>query len=572
MSNHELPGYPSIDRPWLKYYRQEVIVSSLPDGSIYDELLASCKDTPDAPALNYYGKETTYGELLKNIMLAAKAFSALGVKAGDIVTLFSLNTPETIYCIYALNYLGAVPNLEYVTLSEKEAADNLMQTGSRYVLILDVLLKKFGALCNTCSVDKIIVLPVHGLTSKAVEIRQKLRRAGQKLVLYRDFLKSGRNTEAAKHTHIKNELAVIVHSGGTTGVPKGVMLSNEALNSIAWQYANFDAEYKRGDTFMHSIPPFHAFGLGTGINMPLQLGFELILIPSFDEKTIVDFYVKYRPTHLLVGPSHIHGIITSRKAARLNLSHIKTFALGGAALTSALAAASDSFLDMHGAKCKTCVGYGMSELASTVCTGTNSLHIKPGSVGIPFCKANVKVLGEDSGSELGYCQPGELCFSSPGLMLGYYNNDSATNSAIFTDDHGTRWLHTGDIGYVDTDGFVFVTGRAKRIYAARSEKGGMFFKLYPDYITSVISEIEHVNDCAVVCISDPDCKYIPAAFIVGDGTPHVQIREHILRCCAVRMASHNIPKKLIFVDKLPVTPAGKVDYRALERMAADERQ
>lgn len=323
---------------------------------------------------------------------------------------------------------------------------------------------------------------------------------------------------------------------------------------------------------MHSIPPFHAFGLGTGINMPLQLGFELILIPSFDEKTIVDFYVKYRPTHLLVGPSHIQGIITSRKAARLNLSHIKTFALGGAALTSALAAASDSFLDMHGAKCKTCVGYGMSELASTVCTGTNSLHIKPGSVGIPFCKANVKVLGEDSGSELGYCQPGELCFSSPGLMLGYYNNDSATNSAIFTDDHGTRWLHTGDIGYVDTDGFVFVTGRAKRIYAARSEKGGMFFKLYPDYITSVISEIEHVNDCAVVCISDPDCKYIPAAFIVGDGTPHVQIREHILRCCAARMASHNIPKKLIFMDKLPVTPAGKVDYRALERMAADERQ
>ena len=258
MINHELPGYPSIDRPWLKYYRQEVIVSSLPDGSIYDELLASCKDTPDAPALNYYGKKTTYGDLLKNIMLAAKAFSALGVKAGDIVTLFSLNTPETIYCIYALNYLGAVPNLEYVTLSEKEAADTLMQTGSRYVLILDVLLKKFSALCNTCSVDKIIVLPVHGLTSKAVEIRQKLRRAGQKLVLYRDFLKSGRNTEAAKHTHIKNELAVIVHSGGTTGVPKGVMLSNEALNSIAWQYANFDAEYKRGDTFMHSIPPFHA--------------------------------------------------------------------------------------------------------------------------------------------------------------------------------------------------------------------------------------------------------------------------------------------------------------------------
>lgn len=100
----------------------------------------------------------------------------------------------------------------------------------------------------------------------------------------------------------------------------------------------------------------------------------------------------------------------------------------------------------------------------------------------------------------------------------------------------------------------------------------MFFKLYPDYIASVISEIEHVNDCAVVCISDPDCKYIPAAFIVGDGTPHVQIREHILRCCAARMASQNIPKKLIFVDKLPVTPAGKVDYRALERMAADERQ
>ena len=254
----------------------------------------------------------------------------------------------------------------------------------------------------------------------------------------------------------------------------------------------------------------------------------------------------------------------------MDLSHIKTFALGGAALTSSLAAASDNFLESHGAKCKTCVGYGMSELASTVCTETNSLRIKPGSVGIPFCKANVKVLCSDSGNELGYGESGELCFSSPGLMLGYYNNEAATDSAIFTDAHGTRWLHSGDIGYVDADGFVFVTGRAKRIYAAQNEKGGMFFKLYPDYIENVISGEEHVKACAVACISDPDYKYIPVAFVVGDGTPHAQLRDGILRRCADQMSSHNSPKKLIFVDKLPVTPAGKTDYRALERMAAED--
>lgn len=560
---------PSSDKPWLKYYSDDAITSPLPLGSMCEELFKSCKDAPDMPALNYYGKITTYGELIKNILLAAKAFSAIGVKAGDIVTIFSLSTPETIYCIYALNYLGAVSNLEYVTLSPREASDSIKHTGSRYVVILDVLLKGFASLSAVSSIEKLIILPMHGLTSNIAALKHRIMNSDSKLILYHDFLKAGKNVDAQRHKHIKNEPAIIVHSGGTTGVPKGVMLSNEALNSIAWQYAHFDLEYKRGETFMHSIPPFHAFGLGTGINMPLQLGFELILIPRFDEKTIIDFFVKYRPVHLLVGPSHIQGIINSRKADGIDLSHVKTFALGGAALTSSLAAASNSFLEDHGAKCKTCVGYGMSELASTVCTETSSLCIKPGSVGIPFCKANVKVLCSDTGCELGYDQDGELCFSSPGLMLGYYNNEAATNSAIFTDEQGTRWLRSGDIGHIDTDGFVFVTGRAKRIYAARSEKGGMFFKLYPDYIASVISEAEHVKDCAVVCISDPDYKYIPVAFVVGDRTPHEQLGAQIRSHCAAHMASHNIPKKLIFLDKLPVTPAGKTDFRALERRAAE---
>lgn len=567
----EKTGYPSIDKPWLKYYRDEIINADLPTCTIYEYLYENNKDTLDNIAINYFDRKITYCELLNNIERCAKALASIGIKKSDVVTIFSTNTPETIYLIYALNYIGAIVDLEYVTISEKEAVKNVSTAKSKAVFVLDLLIPKFHSILQCQCVESVISLP---LSASMPALKRTLYNLKTKktnhdgIIAFSEFACKGQSVSIKKHSHIPNEPAVIVRSGGTTGTPKGVILSNENLNSIAWQYANFDADYQRRDTFMHSIPPFHAFGLGVGINMPLCIGFQLILTVKFDEKSLVELFLRHKPIHFVGGASHINAIIKDSRVDKMDLSHLKTFALGGSALTETQEIFSNEFLDAHHSVCKTCMGYGMSEVSATICTEMNRFYGKVGSVGIPFCKANCKVIDVDSSEELQYNQIGELCFSTPGLMLGYFENEEETRNAIFTDDEHNRWVHTGDIGYVDQDGFVFITGRIKRIYTTQSEKNGTLFKLFPDYVAKVISQNSVVKECAVVCIENPDYKHIAIAFVSLNGNADwhktkMEIEQH----CRNELATYNIPKQFYLVDEIPHTALGKIDYQQLEKLA-----
>ncbi len=565
----KLTGYPSIDKPWLKYYSEEAINAPLPQCTLYDYLWENNKDHLNDVALNYFDRKITYGELFKNIKKAANGLFSIGVREGDIVTVFSVNTPETIYSLYALNLLGAIPNMEYITESGKEAVSAIEKCKSETIIILDALLPRFSCVATCDIVKSIVVLPVCRSmpTVKRVLYHLKAKRNFCiKGIMFDAMIKCGIPCQKAEYQAGKT--AVIVHSGGTTGVPKGVALSNDSLNYIAWIFKNNENDSKRGDTWLCAIPAFHAFGLAMGIIFPLSRGMQLILVVKYNDQELVRLFIKHKPNHIMGSGAHIPSIQENKKIQKMDLSFFKTCGLGGTPLSVSKEKELIDFLAARGSTAKASIGYGMSETSSAISTELNRYYGKPGSCGIILCKSNVKVVEQDGYIEQPYGQTGELLFSGPGVMTEYYQNKEETAHALFVDEFGIKWVRSGDLGYVDEDGFLFITGRVKRIYSTRSEKNGTIYKLFPDYVAKVILQVPNIEDCAVVCIDDPDYKTIAIAYVVVNTAFNLElIKKAIENHVSEVLPSYCVPKRVCFIKSIPLTPIGKIDFQALEHMA-----
>lgn len=567
-------GVPSVDMPWKKYITDNGATNNPPQQTMYRSLVDNNMNNGSQIALNYLGTKISYTELIRNIHAVAKGFTAIGVRAGDIVTIISSNTPETVYCLYALNYIGAVPNMEYATVSEIGAVRSIGDCRSKVVVILDALFSGIAKISNIPEVETIVCLP----TAASMPLMKKIafnftgvRKTDKfpKELAYKNFINKGRAINVDEAPYKKDQLAVIVHSGGTTGTPKGVMLSNDNVVSIGWA-TQHNLEYASShDSSMCFIPMFHAFGLVAGLVSMLSYGWEVILSPKFDEATLYKIFKKCKPNHIMTSGSHVNAMLQDQDIQSMDLSFLKTFAYGGSPISPALEEEMDDFLESHNSISRPNCGYGMSELASAVCMERNNYYGKTGSTGVPLSGMNVKVLDADTGEDVGYNNHGEICISSPGLMIGYYNNPEETEKVLFSDKDGVRWIHTGDVGYIDQDGFVFITGRIKRIYSTRSGPGGTMFKIFPDYVSNIISEVDCVDTCAVVCIKHPEYVHVAVAFVIlKEGFSKVEAEQSILNHVKEVLPTHNHPQAIKFVKKLPLTKVGKPNWVKLEKEAA----
>ena len=564
METHKWTGFPSTDKPWLKYYSEEAVRGKLPACSAYELLYRNNKNCLSDTALNYYGRKITYGKLFEEIQKTACAFAAIGVGEGDTVVLCTVNMPETVYALYALNRLGAIANLVDPRTSEDGLRCYFNESAARVVLTVDLacpMIQK--AIRGTAVRCIILVSPADSLPvgkQFACRLKRKPAALSQEVLSWRAFTNGGASASVKYADYRPARCFVMAHTGGTTGTPKSVMLSDDNLNSVTYAYDYIGIPFQRGHRYFNDLPPFIIYGLSLAVHTTLCHGLEVILYPVFDSREFPKLFARYKPHHFSALSDHLYYLSTSPATRKMDLSFLVTAAMGGDSLNVELEKSVNRYLADHGCKYEVAKGYGMTELAATAILSFPGAN-KTGSIGVPLVINTVKIVDPETGKELGYNETGELWISGPSVMLGYYENPQADAETLVTDGQGRCWIKTGDLAHVDEDGLVFHDGRIRRIYLTVSK--GQPAKIFPTLVEQTILECEGVDDCMVVGRFMKDSAYYePVAFVVAHQGNALQ--DTLAARCRIALPDYMWPAEYRFVDAIPLTPVGKKDYRTLE--------
>ena len=552
----QLTGYPSIDKPWLKYFSKEALTTPLPECTIYSYLWENNKDHLSDIALIYFNRKISYKQLFSQINHTEKAFLREGVKAGDIVVLATVALPETVFALYALSKIGAIADIIDPRLSASDMKACIIETNAKLFFCIDAALPNaIKAIPGTLVKNVIGMSPADSLPfllKAGYKIKSRVAK-DKHIISWKEFLNVASVEQEQYQPQISSNMPTLMtHTSGTTGKSKGVLLSHNNINGLAFQYS-LGMDHERGQRYMNVIPPFIAFGVCVAIHLPLSMGMVCILIPKFEVDKFYDYLKAYKPNHFTCTPSNMDNL--SKDLRPIDLSYFRVPSVGGDYISSIQEERINNYLKRHNCPVELVKGYGMTEVSSSACTTMKDCNKKE-SIGVPLCKMVISVFKPGTEEELPYNQQGELCFSGPNVMLGYYNNIEATSNILKVHSDGRKWIHSGDIGYMDEDGFVYVLDRLKRMIHLSNG-----YDLLPSIVEHVIIELPQVEACAVVGYTDEDGKTQVKAYVVLTGT---STEKEILDYCKNRLSPEIIPQSIVFIDKLPLTPVGKIDYRALE--------
>lgn len=561
--------------PWLSYYSREDKAIKFTNKSIYEYLRSEVGSDLDFYALNYFGTRITYSQMFRRIDLIAKALKYLGVKKGDIVTICMPNTPEAVELFYAINKVGGVADMIHPLSSEKEIRHYLDESKSRLLFLYDANYTKVESYIDETNVYRTILIGVEESMNHVMSLGYKLTKGlsikrpkkwTNEIMTWQEFLNVGHIYRKKDNVKVgSRDLAVLLHSGGTTGTPKGIMISNYNFNALAQQGGINVSGVRPKDKIMTILPIFHGFGLGVCVHCPLCLRVEVILIPEFDAKRFPRTIEKYHPNVLAGVPTLWEAMLSSPRFENVDLSCMKYVISGGDSLTVAMEEKMNKFLRSHGASISISKGYGMTEsVAATAYTfeGTN----EPGSIGIPMIGNKFKICKPDSTEELPLGNEGEICVAGPTVMMGYYNNEEETKKVLKKHEDGMIWLHTGDMGYISLNGVIYFTQRLKRIIVSSG------FNLYPSQIEEVLSKHPKVDRVCIVGVPHQYKMRVAKAFIVlkKGFEANAKIKAELRLLCKKNLAAYSQPKEYEFVDSLPKTLYNKIDYKMLERQEEEK--
>lgn len=562
------PVYASEQRPWLAFYDSKYINQTLPACTAFEYVCQQNKGRLNETALEYFGRKITYADFIVQVKRTTAALRAMGVQKGEILTVVSVMTPEIIYLFYAADRMGATLNLVDPRYSAEGIHDYITEVNSRILVCLNVTYDRCVQAAKRTHIEKVLVLSPANSLPMPLQLGYKMKnpdrnRYASNVIHWNDFIQKGKGKNTTAEPFDPAHACVVVHTGGTTGSPKGVMLSDSNFNAIAQQFAAFDQLMCRGQKLMNIMPPFIAYGYACGVHLPLSLGLTVLIVPNLDPAKLGSLVLKHKPEHMFGVPSHYQQMAADPKLKDADLSFIRNYAAGGDSIAQGAEQTVNDFLAAHGAQYAMAKGYGMTEVSSaaTAAAGHNN---KPGSVGIPLVNTLVSVFDPGTDHELPIGQRGELCISGPTLMLGYYGMPEETANLLRRHSDGRVWAHTGDLGYMDEQGFVYVESRIKRIIIRHDG-----FKVFPSMIENVISRHPAVQQCSVVGCADKEHVQgrLPFVYLVLEPSAVAkkkQIIRELREMCAEGLPEYVQPIAYKFISSMPMTPIGKVDYRRLE--------
>ncbi len=555
--------------PWFKFYKKNERDIDIPNISLYEHLVECNKNNMDSTAINYFNKKMTFKQFFNEINMCAKALKSQGIRPGDVVTICMANTPEAVIAFYAINKIGAISNMIHPLSAEEEIKHSLISTKSVMLIAINVSYSKIKKIIDDTDVYKtVIVSPSNSMPTllrlgyyvtqgRKVESPKK----SEWNLYWNDFMLKGKNyTDKVLVKTTKDQPAVILHSGGTTGVPKNIVLTNGNINAVAKQAEIILPQVNNTDSMLSVLPLFHCFGLVVGVHGPLCMNASIILVPQFDAKRFDKLLTTYKPSLLPGVPTLFEALLTNKYMDNVDLSFLKYAISGGDTLTVSKNEKVNEFLRKHNCHNNVIQGYGMTETTGPVAFGALGSDVL-GSVGIPLPGNVIKIVSCETKEEVKPGEVGEILVSGPTVMSGYLNNEKETNEILEKDSKGRIWVHTGDLGYMNEDGVLFFSQRLKRMLIVSG------YNVYPSHIEDVIMEHPAVLNCGVIGVPHPYKVQVPKAYIVlkNDIKLSSKIKNDIKEYCEKNLAAYMLPKEYVFRESLPKTMIGKVNYRELEQ-------
>jgi long-chain acyl-CoA synthetase len=557
----------NVATPWMESYGGVAPNLDYSEKTISEAVLETAAKEKDYSALTFMGKATSYTRLAGEVDRVARSFYALGVRPGTRVLVCLPNVPQAIFCLYGLNRIGAIPTMVHPLSAVAELAFYMNEASCDVAVTLDQFYGKFLEVKAQRPISKLIVCRVSDELPFPLSLGQKLmterkfpKLQGADDIAWKDFLAlAGTVKDAYVAKKDYRTEAVVLFSGGTTGTTKGILLSDLNFNALAWQTANMAHEEVYHSRMLAAMPVFHGFGLGVCIHTLLYAGGTSILVPRFNVKSYAKLIRRTQPNFIAGVPTLFEAITRNRYLDGADLSFLRGVFSGGDSLTIELKKKFDKFLSDHNARVRVREGYGTTECV-TACCLTPYGKEKEGSIGIPFPDTYFKICKPGTCDEVPYGEEGEICLTGPSMMIGYIGHEEENADTLRTHADGHVWLHTGDLGLMDEEGFIYFRQRIKRMIVTSG------YNVYPSQVENVLEGHPAVQRSCVIGIPDPLKMQVVKAFIVlKDGyEPGDAMKEELLAHCKKHIARYALPKEIEFRDSLPTTLVGKVAYTQLQ--------
>lgn len=556
---------PETEKRWLCHYGEIPEHLAYHEGSIYGMLERAAEKYPDYTAMEYFNKTFTFRELMAKIESVANGLIELNIVENECVTICMPNIPEAIFLIYAVNKIGAVCNVLHPLSKRDEISASLSATQSTTVFTTDVSFAEVKGLA-----DNIVVCDVGNSMNRFLKAGYKLKNRKHlkypaSVIKWNDFIKkSGKGHVFSERG--KNDPAIIIYSGGTTGKSKGIVLSNLCFNALATQCSAVCKEARAGNSILSALPIFHGFGLCVSVHVPLTLGLKCIVVPKIDTSKLNELISKKKPNLLPAIPTMLKVISNNKSLGAKSLESVKVILSGGDYLSDDLRKKVLNYFSSCGSKAHIQVGYGLSEATAFIAATKESIEEKD-NLGIANPDTVIKICDPQTNIEMPFGEVGEICVNGPTVMMGYLNEKEETENVLRTHDDGITWLHTGDLGFLDDNGVLHFTSRLKRMIISNG------YNIYPTELENIINKCKYVASSVVVGIKDKIRQEAPKAVIVlKNGIQRTaEVEKEITEFCKKNIAKNAQPKEFEFTDVLPTTKIGKINYRVFERKKDDSK-